>query len=72
MIIATALTFLLSTALGFKSIGDSLAIDVKGIIILVVLIATSVLSKPIFKKKVSPIMMILLSAALGILLYYPY
>ena len=69
LILATAITMFMSTAIGFGSIGDTLAIDVRSIIIFAVLIAISVTAKLVFKKKPSPILMILLSAGLGMLTY---
>lgn len=69
LILATAITMFMSTAIGFGSIGDTLAIDVRSIIIFAVLIAISVIAKLVFKKKPSPILMILLSAGLGMLTY---
>jgi hypothetical protein len=60
---------LLSTALGFKSVGDTLTVDFNGIIIFAVLIAIAVTAKFAFKKKISPILMILISAGLGMIMY---
>ena len=59
----------MSTAIGFGSIDDALAIDFKVIIIFAILIAISVVAKLAFKKKPSPILMILISAGLGMLIY---
>ena len=67
--LATGITMLMSTAIGFSGIGDALAIDLKGIIIFAVLIAITVVAKLAFKKKPSPILMILISAGLGMLMY---
>ena len=69
LILATAITMFMSTATGFGSIDDALAIDFKGIIIFAILIAISVVAKLAFKKKPSPILMILISAGLGMLIY---
>ncbi len=69
LILATGITMLMSTAIGFGGIGDALAIDLKGIIIFAVLIAITVVAKLAFKKKPSPILMILISAGLGMLMY---
>ena len=69
LILATGITMLMSTAIGFSGIGDALAIDLKGIIIFAVLIAITVVAKLAFKKKPSPILMILISAGLGMLMY---
>jgi len=69
LILATAVTMLLSTALGFGNVGDTLSVDLKGIIIFAVLIAIALSTKALFRKKPSPIVMILISAGLGMLLY---
>lgn len=69
LILATAVTMFLSTAIGFGSIGDTPSVDFKGIIIFAVLIAIATVAKLAFKKKISPILMILLSAGLGMCFY---
>ena len=69
LILATAITMLMSTVIGFSGIGDTFVIDFKGIIIFGILIATTVVAKLAFKKKPSPILMILISAGLGMLMY---
>ena len=69
LILATAITMFMSTVIGFCSIDDALAIDFKGIMIFTVLIEISAVAKSLFKKKPSPILMILISAGLGMLIY---
>ncbi len=69
MILATSLTIGLKTVFSFGSIGDAFAPDVSGIIILLTLFAIHFAYQHITKKKPSPILMILLSAGLGMLLY---
>ena len=69
LILATAITMFMSTAIGFSAIGDTVAIDFKGIIIFAILIAISVVAKLALKKKPSPILMILISAGLGMMMY---
>lgn len=69
LILATAITMLLSTVLGFSVIGDTLAVDLRGVIIFSVLIAIALIGKLLFRKKLSPIIMILISAGLGMLMY---
>jgi chromate transporter len=69
LILATAITMFMSTAIGFRGIGNTLAVDFKGIIIFAILIAISIVAKLALKKKPSPILMILISAGLGMLLY---
>ncbi len=69
LILATAITMFMSTAIGFGSIGDTLTIDIRGIIIFAILIAITAIAKLAFKKKLSPILMILISAGLGMIMY---
>lgn len=69
LILATAVTIGLSLLFGFTHVGGGAKVDLIGILILAILIAVSKLAKLIFKKPPSPIVMILISAALGALLY---
>ena len=69
LILATAITMLLSTLLGITTISGGFDIDVKGIIILAILVSIALVFKKIKKKKPSPILMILISAGLGMLFY---
>jgi chromate transporter len=69
LILATAITMALGTLLNFTTLKGSAKPDVRGIIILAILIAIALLFKKIKKKKPSPILMILISAGLGMLLY---
>lgn len=65
LILATAVTLFLSTMLGITTVSSSMMVDFRGLFILGVLIMVSF----VFKKKPSPIIMILLSAGLGMTLY---
>ena len=69
LILATAVTMALSTLLNVTTLTGGFAPDVKGIIILAILVAIALAFKKIKKKKPSPILMILISAGLGMLLY---
>lgn len=69
LILATAVTMFISTAFGFSSIGDAVAVDFKGLIIFAIILVVALVSKLWLKKKQSPILMILFSAGLGMLLY---
>ena len=69
LILATALTLSLNTLLGITTVWNGSSPDVRGIIILAILVATSLAFKKIKKKKPSPILMILISAGLGMLIY---
>ena len=69
LILATAATLMMSTLFGFQGLGTGLKIDVRGIGILAVLVVVRFGFRKVAKKQPSPILMILLSAALGMLLY---
>ena len=69
LILATAVTMLLSTLFGVTTIGGGSAPDIIGIIILAILASVALVFKKIKKKKPSPILMILISAGLGMLFY---
>ena len=69
LILATAITMALSTLLNFTTLWGGFAMDFKGIVILAVLVTIAWIFKKIKQKKPSPIVMILISAALGMVLY---
>jgi chromate transporter len=69
LILATAITMFLRTAMGFGSLGDTFSVDIKGLVILAILIVIAIVSKLAFRKTPSPILMILISAGLGMILY---
>lgn len=69
LIIGTALTMFLGTICGISTVGDKLALDYKGLIIFWIIVAISETVKKLKKKKPSPILMILISAVLGMILY---
>ena len=73
LILATALIFLMRIIFGFMKISDSGAFDFRGAIIFaLIILVTKVAPKyapKLIKKAPSPIVLILISAALGILLY---
>ena len=69
LILATGLTMALSTLLRLTTVSSGIAPDVRGICIFVILLAVAFLFGKLKKKKPSPILMILLSAGLGILFY---
>lgn len=66
MIIATAVSMGLTAFLGFEDVNSGITPDYKSIIIFLILFAVSFLVKKIWKKKLSPILMIVFSAVLGI------
>lgn len=69
LILATAVTMALSTLLDVTTLVGGFAPDIRGIIILAILVSVALIFKRIKKKKPSPILMILISAGLGMLLY---
>jgi len=69
LILGTAITLSLGTLLDFSTMQSGLAPDIRGMLILAILIAVSLVFKKIRKKKPSPILMILISAGLGMALY---
>ncbi len=69
MIIATAISMGLNTLFGFVDIKSAMSPDYKSIIIFLMLIGVSFFVKKIWKKKLSPILMIVLSAVLGIIFW---
>ncbi len=69
MISATAVILGLSVLFSFSSLGDSFSPDIKGILIFALLLAIHFVYKAVTKKKPSPVLMILISACMGILLY---
>lgn len=71
MIIATAVTMGLKTLLSLSTFGNPVRPDVKGLLILAILAAIHILTLKIKKKRPSPIVMILISAGLGLIMYSP-
>ncbi len=69
LITATGITMFLSTILSLKTINSSVSFDYKSLIILSVILLLAFLYKKKFNKKISPILLILVSAVFGILLY---
>jgi len=69
LILSTAVIMGLSTLLGFASVGDGISPDGKGMIILAILTAVGLLYRKLRKKQISPLLMIALSAVLGVVLY---
>lgn len=69
LILATAITMMLRVLFGFSSVQDRISPDYKSIAILGILIVFRILCQKLFRKKPTPIFMILLSAGLGILFW---
>jgi chromate transporter len=69
LILATAAIMLLNNLFGLTTVNGGFAIDLRGIAIFAILVGVSVFAKKVIKKKPSPILMIVFSAALGIVFY---
>ena len=71
LIIATASTMILSSVLGISSSGFALEIPelIKNVAIFASVVGVSALYKKLKKKKISPILLILFSGALGLVLF---
>lgn len=68
LIIGTALTMGMGTLFNYEKISSDFCVNYIGIIVLVIVVAIAVAYKKLRHKKMSPIILILISAALGILL----
>lgn len=69
LILATGITMLMSNLIGFSKISDTPKPDLRGLLIFALLTVFALVWKRIKKNKPSPILLILLSAGLGMLLY---
>ena len=69
LIFATALTMLGAKLTGISVITDKPDIDVYGIMILILLLILAYIYKKITSKKLSPVLMIVISAGLGMIFY---
>lgn len=69
LILGTAITLFLSVLLGIGNGDFTINIDYKGIIIFAMVVAIALILKKIKSKKPSPILMIAISACLGMIIY---
>lgn len=69
LIISTAITVLLSVVLSLKSINSSIVFDWKSLVIFVLITSIHFIYKKFTKKSISPIILILTAAVLGIIFY---
>ncbi len=69
LITATGLTMTFSCILGTKTVKTAIAFDYKALIIFSLVVIVAFLYNKLLKKKISPILLIVISALLGILLY---
>ncbi len=66
LIVATGTTMLLSIVFGISRVGDGLSFDYKSAAILAILVTVSLVFKKIRRRAISPLVLILTSAVLGI------
>ena len=69
LILATSINLALGNLLKISTIRGGISPDLRGILILAILVAVALVFKKIKKKKPSPILMILIAAGLGMLIY---
>lgn len=69
LILATSITMIISTIFNVTTFGDKMVVDWKGIVIFGILATLYFTLLKVKNKKLSPIIIILISAALGLLLY---
>ncbi len=69
LILSTGITLFLSTLVSFRKIGDTFSPDIKGIAIFAIILVIGLIYKKLKKKKISPILLIIISAILGIVFY---
>ncbi len=69
LIVGTAITLLLSVVLSLGAIGQAVVFDWKALVIFAIVFASNFIKKKMTKKALSPILVILSSAILGIIFY---
>ncbi|MCQ2454622.1 MAG: chromate transporter [Clostridia bacterium] len=69
LIIGTAATMGLSSIFGISAVGKPIDFDYRAVIILAVLLISHIIIKYVLKKPIKPILMIIISALLGIAVY---
>ena len=69
LIIGTGILMFLTVVVGYSQVGEPIAFDYKSLIIFAVVAITYIVYKIVKKKSLSPIVLILISAPLGILFY---
>ncbi|MBR5137598.1 MAG: chromate transporter [Clostridia bacterium] len=69
LILATSINMFLTSIVGLSGIGSGISFDPKGLIIFGILVVIGYFGKKVLKKKPSPILMILISAVLGMVMY---
>ena len=69
LILATSVLMFFSVLFGFSTFESGFSPDVRGLFLLAILFGVAFIFKKLKKKKPSPILMILISAGLGMILY---
>ena len=69
LILSTAVTMLLSLFFGISKTGDPISVDLKAIVVFALLTALGLIIKRLTRKTADPILMIVISAVLGICFY---
>ena len=69
LILAMGITMLISVVIGLQHIGQKAIFDWKALVIFTIIALTHILYKKIMKKTLSPIILILVSAGLGMIFY---
>lgn len=69
LILTTGLTTLITCVLGIKTVYDTVVFDWRALLIFTIITVVHIVYKRIRKKSISPILLIILSAGLGLLLY---
>lgn len=69
LIVGTGILLLLSVIIGVSKIGQPISFDYKSVIIFSIILATHIIYKKIKKKNISPLILIIMSALLGMLFY---
>ena len=69
LIVGTAITLFLTVVLSFAKVSDEIVFDWKALAIFIIIAGIGLIFKKIKKKKISPILLIIISAILGILAY---
>ncbi len=69
LIMATAVTMFISTIFNITTVGDKFVFDYKGLIIFAVIAILYFVLLKVKNKKLSPILIILISAGLGLIMY---
>lgn len=69
LILGTAILLILSVMLSLSSIGEAVVFDWKALVIFAIVALIHIIYKKITTKKISPIILIIISAVLGIIFY---